>query len=238
METQSTETTQTPQSNRERIRECADQAKILKELVEANGWFVTLKGRRFLTVQAWQAVAAMNSMVPVVKSLTWDTGAKGNVRATAYAVLYDRRNGREIGGGGIGVCSTSEAAWSGRDDTALAGMAQSRSVSRCVRNSYALVAQLSGFEATPAEEMPREEAPRPEPRPRAGLTADDILRVRETIMSAGYRADDLRGFLRRRGYRDTNDLRQRGTRTDLSAFFTYAQSAGEVARHEPVALAA
>ena len=48
--------------------------------------------------------------------------------------------------------------WSGRDDYALRSMAQTRAVSKALRLPLGFIVALAGYEATPADEMPAEEA--------------------------------------------------------------------------------
>ena len=54
-------------------------------------------------------------------------------------------------------CMVSERTWGSRDDYARRSMAQTRATSKAMRGPLGFVMTLAGFEATPAEEMPRDE---------------------------------------------------------------------------------
>ena len=67
-------------------------------------------------------------------------------------------------------CLRSEKTWKNRDSYALRSMAQTRATSKALRGPVGFVMTIAGFEATPEEEMPREE-PQPEVRSDGKLPA-------------------------------------------------------------------
>jgi hypothetical protein len=79
-------------------------------------------------------------------------GARTNGCAYGFTASYRAvKDGREVGWG-QGRCTRGETHWAGRDDYALASMAQTRGQSRALRQPLGFVISLAGYAPTPAEE--------------------------------------------------------------------------------------
>jgi hypothetical protein len=79
-------------------------------------------------------------------------------RAWGYAAAFRAvQNGREVGWG-EGRVDRSERTWAGRDDYALASMAQTRGQSRALGAPLRFIVKLAGYEPTLPEEMPQDAA--------------------------------------------------------------------------------
>jgi hypothetical protein len=79
-------------------------------------------------------------------------------RSWGYAAAFRAvQNGREVGWG-EGRVDRSERTWAGRDDYALASMAQTRGQSRALGAPLRFIVKLAGYEATSPDEMPQDAA--------------------------------------------------------------------------------
>jgi hypothetical protein len=58
----------------------------------------------------------------------------------------------------MAICSNKEMSKKGFDEYAIASMAQTRAIGKAYRNKMAFIMKMAGYEATPAEEVPAQEA--------------------------------------------------------------------------------
>lgn len=96
----------------------------------------------------------------------------------------------------------SEKRWGTADEYAVNSMAQTRASAKALRNAFGWVAELAGYQSTPAEEMPGEydRSPIPDNAPVTSSAADDELSYYDTqnenhttpptTSSAGYTCSD------------------------------------------------
>lgn len=105
----------------------------------------------YLTLGLWQTLGAL-----LPRSCTafteWTKPIEGGYMARAIARTLD---GREIAAAEA-QCTRSESFWSGQTDNAIQSMAQTRALGKALRSGLGFLVVLAGFEATPAEEMPRD----------------------------------------------------------------------------------
>jgi hypothetical protein len=105
-------------------------------------------------VEGWTLLGTMLGVFPVCEwTRKLDDGWEARVVAKTLA-------GQTVGAAEA-ECLRSERSWSSRDDYALRSMAQTRATSKALRQPLGFVVTLAGFEATPAEEMPRDGASAP-----------------------------------------------------------------------------
>lgn len=129
------------------------QAKELAKLVDQNKWATNIQGKKYLHVEAWETIGLFNGVsakVTDVERIVRDDGVVG-YKAKAELVNKD---GNVIGQG-FGFCFKDEKSKKFFDEYALAGMAQTRAISRAFRHVFSPVVVLAGYEPTPAEEMPK-----------------------------------------------------------------------------------
>lgn len=140
------------------IAKAAEVATALKEVVVKQGLVSNISGKQYPRCEAWTLLGTMLGVFPV---LVWTKPVEGGWEARVEARTKD---GSTVGAAEA-ECLRSEKNWSNRDDFALRSMAQTRATAKCLRMPLGFVMTLSGFEATPAEEMAYGEpqASRPSP---------------------------------------------------------------------------
>jgi hypothetical protein len=151
-------------------------ADALKRMLSAKGLTVDIQGREHVRVEGWTTLGSMLGVVPVV---VWSRPIPGTERTFKRSERVDgnwreverhgndweaRVEARTLDGRIIGAaeatCSRDEGTWEQRDDYALRSMAQTRATSKALRGPLGFVVTLAGYDATPAEEMPRDGADR------------------------------------------------------------------------------
>lgn len=127
-------------------------ARATKSLVGAA--IINLQGKKYIRVEGWQAIAAAHGCTVTADTVT--AQEDGAVIATAY--VRRLRDGATLGQaeGYVGM----DEVWGKRPIYARRAMAQTRAISRACRNAFAHVVvamnseHATGFETTPAEEVP------------------------------------------------------------------------------------
>lgn len=139
-------------------RMSTDAAEVCKGIVTASA--TTIQGRKFVTVEGWQAIAIAHGCAAGARDVE---RVDGGVRAIGEV--------RRMSDGGLiaqaeGFVGEDEATWFGgqsrgktlpkRNDYAIRAMAQTRAISRACRSAFAHVVVMmnAGLSTTPAEEVP------------------------------------------------------------------------------------
>ena len=108
-------------------------------------------GSVYLRAEAWLYLAHLKGVTPSV-DIVPVYGDFGNiVRCTSVCKLYNK-DGEEVSQAAM-TASKNEVFLKDLDDYAVIGMAQTRSITRCLRNVYGYVVRGAGFESTPAVEV-------------------------------------------------------------------------------------
>jgi hypothetical protein len=106
-----------------------------------------------VNVEGWTFLGSLLGVFPIVEWTRPVLDHDEKVVGWEARVVARTRAGEEVGSAEQ-QCLRSERTWAGRDDFALRGMAQTRAVSRALRQPLGFVMKLAGFNPTPAEEMP------------------------------------------------------------------------------------
>jgi len=130
------------------LERMADVATALVDVIDTKKLYVTISGKKHITVEGWTTLGGMLGVVPVVTGTRQNDTGDGIV-ATVEARTLDGR----VVGAAEGECSRAETRWKSRDPFALRSMAQTRAISRALRAPLGQIIVLAGYEATPAEEM-------------------------------------------------------------------------------------
>lgn len=133
----------------ESLEKSKQVATALTDVLRGGGMIANIQRKEYVNVEGWQT---LGSMVGVSGVVTHTEKLDNGFMATAEARTMD---GRVIGRADA-ICTRDESQWSKRDDYALLGMAQTRAISRALRGPLGFVVKLAGFEATSAEEVPRD----------------------------------------------------------------------------------
>lgn len=128
-------------------------ADALKAVVVSKGLISNIQGKQYPQVEAWLTLAAMLNLSPIME---WTKPIEGGWEARC---IVRNRNDMVVGAAEA-QCTRDERSWKSRDDYALRSMAQTRATSKALRSVLGFVMTLAGYQATPAEEMPRDDAPR------------------------------------------------------------------------------
>lgn len=129
-----------------------DDFKLFREFVVKAGAFVQIDNKMYLTAEAWQYIIALKGLnieITCEEDNSSDKDADVVIRVTCKLV---DKEGRVVS---IGVteATTGEDWLKDKSTYAVYGTAQTRAISRAVRNKFAYIAKVSGFEAVPYDEM-------------------------------------------------------------------------------------
>lgn len=139
------------------IEKAAIVASALREVIRKQGLISKISGKEYPRCEAWTLLGTMIGVYPVLewcRPLENGNGFEARVQA--------RMRDGSVVGAAEAECTREEKNWANRDSFALRSMAQTRATAKALRMPLGFVMTLSGFEATPAEEMAfeREEAPK------------------------------------------------------------------------------
>jgi hypothetical protein len=144
----------------EKVAQATAIATALAPVIEQRKLYININGKRHVLYEGWATLGALVGVFPITD---WTRAIEGGWEARVEA--------RTLGGAVVGAaeaeCTRDETRWAKADDYAIRSMAQTRAGSKALRMPLGFIMHLSGFEPTPAEEMPKEDAPAsPQPKPR------------------------------------------------------------------------
>jgi hypothetical protein len=116
------------------------------------GYLVNIKGKQYPKIEWWTSVSSSLGLFPstvFAKSLDREDEIAYEARVEV------RRNGQVISSGEA-MCSSKEARWANADEYAIKSMAITRASGKAYRIPLSFLAVMAGLEATPAEEMVRD----------------------------------------------------------------------------------
>jgi hypothetical protein len=136
----------------------AEIATALVDVIDAKRLYVTIGGRKHITVEGWTTLGGMTGVVPIV------TGTRANESGDGIVAHVEVRRVADgmVVGAAEGECSRAEPKWKSRDPYALRSMAQTRAISRALRAPLGQIVVLAGYDPAGAEEMPTGPADKPE----------------------------------------------------------------------------
>lgn len=132
------------------VERATNVATLLTTILREQNLVANISGKDHVLVEGWTLLASMMNH-SVGTTDTRPVEVDGNSGFVAHAEVYDQHG--NVVGSADGICTRGEKSWSRRDDFALAGMAQTRAISRACRQRFGFVVRLAGYEPTPAEEM-------------------------------------------------------------------------------------
>jgi len=188
------------------LERTAQIATKLREVLRSQGLVATIQTKQgpkeYVLVEGWTTLGSMLGVFPVIVWThpkgedTWE--ARCEVRTLAGALV----------GAAEAMPSRAEGAPWGRNEFSVRAMAQTRAVSRALRQPLGFIVRLAGFEATPHAEMTPEEPSRPavpaRATPAAAVSGRAMRVVRAPGLSAarreleGHNLDVMKADLRRR----------------------------------------
>jgi hypothetical protein len=121
-------------------------ATALARIIEAKVLYTPIGGRKHIRVEGWTLLGTMLGVFPVC---VWSRRIEGGWEARVEARTRDGA----VVGAAEAQCRDDERNWRDRDDFALRSMAQTRATSKALRLPLGFIMAISGYDATPAEEM-------------------------------------------------------------------------------------
>ena len=118
----------------------------LREYIRKYPYIWTKNGKEYVPIEGWQFAGLILGYSTRVTEVT--PTANGYM---AKAEVVDAYN--NVVCSGFGLVDKSESKWSGKPEYQLVGFAQTRAVSRALRNCLSWMVKAAGFNTTPAEEM-------------------------------------------------------------------------------------
>jgi hypothetical protein len=128
-------------------------AETLKRFIAERKLYTTIGGKAYVHVEAWQFAGAAMGIVPVVTSSERVMTDDPNEIKYRASVELHRIDNDQIVGAGYAYSSNTESRKRNFEEYAVASMAQTRAVSKAFRNVFGWLMKVSGYEATPYEEM-------------------------------------------------------------------------------------
>lgn len=129
----------------------------LVDFVKENNLSVKIAGHDYLYVEAWQFIGMQLALTEVVQSceqvMPMDL-EKPEVKYKATVELINQHG--TVLSRGFAWCSNKETKKKSFDEYAVASMAQTRAIGKAYRNKFSWIVKMAGYEATPADEMDRE----------------------------------------------------------------------------------
>lgn len=132
--------------------------KLVNELmkyVDDNGLAVSIAGKKYLQIEAWQFTGSqlnLTAIVTDIQDISDTTGPKPIPKYKATVEVIHNPTGQLVSRG-FALCSKAESKKSGFDEYAVASMAQTRAIGKAYRNILAWLPKLAGYEGTPVEEV-------------------------------------------------------------------------------------
>lgn len=140
------------------IENARTKASILAEIVEEQGLFTVIQGKKHLHVEAWKTIGKGYGLSPQIE---WTRPIESG--GWEARCIFTDLAGEQVGSGEAECGTYGDGPWVDRASYAQRSMAQTRAISRAGRNCLDWVVVLAGYSATPFEEMPREHGEHPLP---------------------------------------------------------------------------
>jgi hypothetical protein len=147
------------------VEVATEAANALASVIESRKLYSNIQGKKFVKCEGWTTLAAMLGVTPHEISVTEVEGA-----FTATVELRRLTDGQPVSRASA-ECGPDETTWKSRPRYARRSMALTRATAKACRLAFSWIMALSGYEVTPAEEIPHEDgggkSPAPESKRRA-----------------------------------------------------------------------
>ncbi len=129
-----------------------NDATKFRNFVNATGLALTKDGKVYLLAEAWQYIMVLKGL-NCRCTCTEQRFSNNKLIVSCECTLYNSE-GKTVSSGMMQAGSDED--WlKDKDAFAVYGMAQTRAISRAVRNKYGYLARACGFQAVPWDEMPK-----------------------------------------------------------------------------------
>lgn len=128
-----------------------DDVSKLKAFVDGAGLAIKkADGKTYLLAEAWQYIMVLKNLTARCECVD-SRDEKGVLTVTIQCIVTDKDG--EVVADGVMQAKSDEPWLSDKPEFAVYGMAQTRAISRALRNRYGYLARACGFQATPVEEI-------------------------------------------------------------------------------------
>jgi len=124
-------------------------ANTLASVIESRGFFTNIRGKRYVRVEGWTTMLNLLGINPAESKV--EAHEDGSYTATVELI---RTSDGVVIGRGSAIVGMDESTWAGRPAYARRSMAITRATGKAARLAFSWIVSMSGFEVTPAEEMP------------------------------------------------------------------------------------
>ena len=128
-------------------------AKTLADIITSRKLYTTINGKKYVQVEGWSTLGAMMGVLP--REVEVVERENGDFEATVELI---RTSDCAVVGRASSIVSSDEKLWKTRERYARRSMAVTRATGKAYRLGFSWIMSLAGYEPTPAEEMPVEEA--------------------------------------------------------------------------------
>jgi hypothetical protein len=136
------------------VAQAAKVAGALCEVINSQGLYVTIRGKKYVKVEGWTLLGTMLGVFPIT---VWSRKLEDGWEARVEARTLDGR----VVGAAESMCTRAETRWRTADEYAIRSMAATRTTGKALRQPLGFVMPLAGFQETPAEEMTSQDEPQP-----------------------------------------------------------------------------
>lgn len=133
------------------VNVATEVANALAGVIESRKLYNNISGRRYVRCEGWTTLAAMLGFVPREVAVT-------RLESGTYQAIVElvRLSDGSAPIRASAECGMDEPTWASRPDYARRSMAVTRATSKACRLAFSWVMALSGYEVTPAEEIPHD----------------------------------------------------------------------------------
>lgn len=142
----------------ELTKRASEVATSLRDVIEKQRLSVNIQGRKFVRCEGWTTLGTMLGVLP--REVSVERADDGTYTAVVELV---RMNDGAVMSRASAECGADESTWRNRPNYARRSMAVTRATGKACRLAFSWVMVMSGYEPTPAEEMP----PEPDAGPRS-----------------------------------------------------------------------
>lgn len=140
------------------LDEAGKRARQLQTFLSTNKLIVDIAGKKYVPVEGWQFCGAASGLTQIVTECAPVAPDQDEKEIRYRAVVEIINQNGTVVSRGYAWCSNKEAKKRSFDEYAIASMAQTRAIGKAYRNILSWIVKMAGYEATPAEEMDKDQA--------------------------------------------------------------------------------
>lgn len=134
------------------VEKATEIANALYDVIEKQKLYSIIQGKKYVKVEGWELLGTFLGILPRERAVSCDDA--GNFEASVDLI---RASDGCVVGGASAICGVDEKRWTHADRYARRSMAITRAIGKAYRCSFSWIVCLAGYEATPEEEIPKEE---------------------------------------------------------------------------------